>query len=247
MTLAAWRAHAARVVRRTLSAALCASAVAMSSPAEAGEKAVASNAASPLGSFENPVRCDMPSGEREYLLRLSCLDGSPLEIGERASFGSGADGHVLDGVELRCADGTKQKIFLDMYHRGYREAEAVPGFAIAAKVPARAAVGCPPDVPGAAQGKYVFEPLEVDFQARPPLGALQVQSPDLEGEVRVQLVVLPSGKADRRSIEASRPPGDELRERAVKLLERLQFQAAEHHHGCRVPQKVQLVVEFVRS
>lgn len=240
-------ARAARGARCALFAALCAVLVVSSGAASSAEEAaIGPETAAPLGSFENPVRCDMPSGEREYLMRLRCIDGGTPEIGDRASFGKGPDDHIVDGVELRCADGTKQKIFMDMYHRGQREMEAVPGFAITAQVPARAAVGCPPEVPGTIPGKYVFEALEVDFPARPPLGALQVQSPDLEGDVRVKLVVLPSGKVDRRSIEVIGSEGDELRGRALAILGRLQFQAAEHHHGCRVPQTMQLIVDFVR-
>jgi hypothetical protein len=83
----------------------------------------------PLGSFENPVRCDMPGGEREYLKRLRCGDGTPPWFERMGSFGLGPYGNILDGYEVKCGE-ERFEIFMDMYHHGHVEAEAVPGFSI---------------------------------------------------------------------------------------------------------------------
>jgi hypothetical protein len=230
--------------RVVLLAALCAHVVA-ATPARAGDQTAAEpGASSPLGSFETPVRCDMPSGEREYLRRLRCPDGAPPEIHGRASYGRGPYGNVLDGYEVECSGRGKQHIFMDMYHRRHREMESVPGFTLLPDLPARAAAGCPPVVPGATPGTYVFDALEVDFPARPPRDWMEVEGAAIKGDVVVQLVVLPSGRADRDSIEISRTDDEALRALARERVENTRFQAAEHRHGCRVPQAMEIGIRY---
>lgn len=86
--------------------------------------------AEPLGSRANPIRCDMPSGERAYLNRLRCKDGSTPTFSRVGSYGAGPDGHVLDGYKVICSDGAETMIYLDMYHPGHVEREPVPGFTL---------------------------------------------------------------------------------------------------------------------
>lgn len=83
-----------------------------------------------LGTRTNPVRCDDPKGEREYLNRLRCPDGSRPQYSRIGSFGIGPYGNILDGYRVKCAAAAEATIFMDMYHEGYFEKEAVPGFTI---------------------------------------------------------------------------------------------------------------------
>jgi hypothetical protein len=82
-----------------------------------------------LGSKTNPVRCDMPRGERYYLLRLRDADGKSPGFHRVGSFGGGPYGNILDGYEVKLGANTVM-IFMDMYHPGYVETNAVPGFTI---------------------------------------------------------------------------------------------------------------------
>ena len=86
----------------------------------------------PLGSPENPVLADMPKGERAYLDRLRCTDGSPPAYSRAGDMGPGAYGSVVDLYNLTCSDGTKADVVIDMYHRHHVEKAAVPGFTIVA-------------------------------------------------------------------------------------------------------------------
>jgi hypothetical protein len=99
---------------------------------EALEKLIEQAQAHPLGSKENPVRADMPGGQRAYLSRLRCADGARPEFGRVGSFGAGVYGRIIDGYEVVCdgSEPAKSMIFMDMYHPGHREAAAVPGFTI---------------------------------------------------------------------------------------------------------------------
>ncbi len=83
----------------------------------------------PLGTFENPVRCDMPRGERAYLNRLRCKDGATPIYERMGSYGRGPYGNILDGYEVKCGD-QGFEIFMDMYHTGFVETNTVPGFSI---------------------------------------------------------------------------------------------------------------------
>lgn len=89
--------------------------------------------ATPLGSKTAPVRCDMPLGEQRYLDRLHCADGSRPSYIRVGSFGPGPYGTILDGYEVTCGTATSL-VFMDMYHAGYVETQAIPGFQIDAPI-----------------------------------------------------------------------------------------------------------------
>ncbi|HZI20051.1 MAG TPA: hypothetical protein VEY09_15810 [Pyrinomonadaceae bacterium] len=97
----------------------------------AKEKDVAEEKVSgPLGAKTNPVRCEGPRGERQYLSRLRCPDGEPPQFSRIGSFGAGPYGNILDGYRVKCEGSDETTVFMDMYHRGHVEREAVPGFTI---------------------------------------------------------------------------------------------------------------------
>lgn len=83
-----------------------------------------------LGTKTNPVRCDDPKGERQYLNRLRCSDGKRPAYSRIGSFGLGPYGNILDGYRVKCEGGEEATVFMDMYHEGYVETDAVPGFTI---------------------------------------------------------------------------------------------------------------------
>jgi len=99
---------------------------------EALEKLIEKAQAHPLGSKENPVRADMPGGQRAYLNRLRCADGKRPGFFRVGSFGAGPYERIIDGYEVTCKDSTPEKamIFMDMYHPGHKEPAAVEGFTI---------------------------------------------------------------------------------------------------------------------
>jgi hypothetical protein len=82
-----------------------------------------------LGSKENPVRCNMPRGERAYLNRLRCADNKAPAYHRIGSFGLGPYGNIIDGYNVKCEDKDPVTVFMDMYH-DHVEKEAVPGFTI---------------------------------------------------------------------------------------------------------------------
>lgn len=96
------------------------------------ERAVAEAAAHPLGSAANPVRVGGPHGERAYIARLRCADGSRPRIGQRGSAGVGAFGTIVDLYPLDCGAAAPGKfdLVMDMYHEEHRENRAPAGFGI---------------------------------------------------------------------------------------------------------------------
>ncbi|APE27379.1 hypothetical protein BMF35_a0550 [Aurantiacibacter gangjinensis] len=94
------------------------------------EAAVEEAEAHPLGSAENPVRTAQPSGQRAYLSRLRCADGSTPAYQRIGSFGFGPYGNIVDGYEVRCPDADPKTVVMDMYHPGHVEERAVAGFTI---------------------------------------------------------------------------------------------------------------------
>lgn len=94
--------------------------------------AVAAANAHPLGSIENPVRVGGPEGERAYIARLRCADGSAPRVGQRGSMGIGAFGTIVDGYPLDCGAAAPGRVtvIMDMYHDEHREDRAPPGFVI---------------------------------------------------------------------------------------------------------------------
>lgn len=85
-----------------------------------------------LGSIENPVKCDDPAGEREYLSRLRDAAGRAPKFVRNGSRGMSPCGHITDYYTVTASDGTRVGVYLDMYHPSYRETEPVPGFLIVA-------------------------------------------------------------------------------------------------------------------
>ncbi|HSG35304.1 MAG TPA: hypothetical protein VLA37_12280 [Sphingomonadaceae bacterium] len=83
-----------------------------------------------LGSDENPVRASMPQGQRAYLDRLRCPDGSAPAYHRVGNFGVGVYGNIVDGYQVTCPGAEPKMVVMDMYHRGYVENRAVPGFTI---------------------------------------------------------------------------------------------------------------------
>jgi hypothetical protein len=102
------------------------------SPSEM-EKAFAAAEAHPLGSEQNPVRVNMPPGERAYLDRLRCSDGSAPQHERGGSVGVGPFGNILDVYDVKCATSTPASsyVYMDMYH-DHVEVRPVSGFTIAA-------------------------------------------------------------------------------------------------------------------
>ena len=94
--------------------------------------AIAAAEAHPLGTLANPVRVGGPEGERAYLARLRCADGSAPRIGARADGGVDAYGTVAGVYSVECASGSA-RIFFDMYHEEHVENRAPAGFTIVAR------------------------------------------------------------------------------------------------------------------
>lgn len=86
----------------------------------------------PLGSEANPVRADMPVGQRAYLARLRCSNGQAPSFSRVGSMGLSPYGSIVDGYEVLCAGAAPAKslIYIDMYHPDHVEAAAPPGFTI---------------------------------------------------------------------------------------------------------------------
>jgi len=81
----------------------------------------------PLGSPENPVRSDGPTAQRDYLARLRCPDGKAPQHRRTGNVGYGIYGYHLDRYEVTCG-GDTSLVYMDLYHPGFIERAAVPGF-----------------------------------------------------------------------------------------------------------------------
>jgi len=86
----------------------------------------------PLGSRENPVRVNMPTGQREYLSRLVCENLQTPEFSRAGSYGAGPYDSIIDMYVVKCpgSQPANSEIFMDMYFPGHVEDEAVNGFEI---------------------------------------------------------------------------------------------------------------------
>lgn len=86
----------------------------------------------PLGARENPVRAQGPAGQRAYLSRLRCSDLSRPAFFRRGSAGMSPYGNIVDLYSVSCdnAEPSENDIYIDMYHAGHVEREAVPGYGI---------------------------------------------------------------------------------------------------------------------
>jgi hypothetical protein len=83
----------------------------------------------PLGSNLNPVRENQPQGQRAYLSRLRCADGTAPSFFRAGNVGAGVFGYIVDLYKVTCAGQPPVDIFIDMYHSG-PENRPVPGFTI---------------------------------------------------------------------------------------------------------------------
>lgn len=88
----------------------------------------------PLGSIENPVRCDGKRGELAYLARLRCESGGAPQYHFKRRGPRGPHGSDTDEFELRCVyDDRSQRVYIDRHHPGHVDDEPLPGFAIVAE------------------------------------------------------------------------------------------------------------------
>ena len=101
---------------------LAGAAVLVASPASGKDK-------HPLGSERNPVKVRMPPGERAYLDRLRCPDGSTPTYERQGSGGPARDGDIVDYYAVQCPGAEPVTVIMDMYHSD-REDDPVPGFTI---------------------------------------------------------------------------------------------------------------------
>lgn len=132
VALIAAPAAAQRVGERTTSPEQLLSEIGAGLSDAAIEQAAAAANAHPLGTVENPVRVGGPEGERAYIGRLRCGDGSAPAIGARSSGGTGAFGSIVDTYALDCGAAAPGRVSLvmDMYHAEHREDRAPPGFTL---------------------------------------------------------------------------------------------------------------------
>ena len=84
-----------------------------------------------LGSRDFPVRTDGPAGQKAYLGRLRCPDGTVPDFNRQGSVGYGGYGNIVDVYSVRCRGaGESDRIYMDMYHPGYIETAPVTGYEI---------------------------------------------------------------------------------------------------------------------
>lgn len=100
------------------------------SPDDEMRRLIADAGAHPLGTAENPVRVAGPDGERAYLGRLRCANGSNVAIGPRSAAGIGAFGSVVAAYDLTCGS-ERHRIVFDMYQEENVETRAPAGFTLA--------------------------------------------------------------------------------------------------------------------
>ena len=67
-------------------------------PEQEMARLIAAADAYPLGTVENPIRVGGPEGERAFLARLSCADGTPIRLDQPASFGGRGRGPGARGT-----------------------------------------------------------------------------------------------------------------------------------------------------
>lgn len=94
------------------------------------QRAIAEADRYPLGSPQNPVRVQGPPGQRAYLARLRCSDGSAPSFYRRGNVGVGVFGNIVDDYAVTCGSAAPVSVQMDMYHRGNVENRPVPGFTI---------------------------------------------------------------------------------------------------------------------
>jgi hypothetical protein len=87
----------------------------------------------PLGSRQNPVRAEMPAGQRAYLARLRCSNGTAPTFERVGNLGAGVFGSIVDQFDVRCQNSAPLRtiIVMDMYFPGHVETRPVDGFTLA--------------------------------------------------------------------------------------------------------------------
>ena len=95
-------------------------------------RSVAEASRHPLGTTANPVRVGGPVGQRAYIARLRCSDGTSPKVGTRSSAGIGAFGTIVDVFPLDCGASRPGRfdLVMDMYHDEHAEDRAPAGFVI---------------------------------------------------------------------------------------------------------------------
>ena len=122
-------ASAQRLGERTTSPETMVGQMDRSSPEDEMRALVAAADAHPLGSVRNPIRVGGPDGERAYLARLRCADGTAPRSGARRDAGVGAFGSVVGAVAVNCGDAAVPLVF-DIYHAEHVETRAPAGFTL---------------------------------------------------------------------------------------------------------------------
>ena len=89
-----------------------------------------------IGRKTNPVRCDGPQGQRDYLSRLRDYSDNPVTFKRAGTLRDGPYGNALDAYQVSYPDGYSQEVYLDMYHPGFVEERAPSGFKIIPPEPA---------------------------------------------------------------------------------------------------------------
>jgi len=93
---------------------------------------LATIAKEPLGSAKNPVKAEGVEGEYRYLARLRCKEDKPPVVERLGSGDLSPYGSIMDIYRAVCDAPPALTVFVDMYHPGYVEPSAVPGFTIVA-------------------------------------------------------------------------------------------------------------------
>ena len=82
---------------------------------------------STLGTMSNPIRCDEPIGEWNYLNQLVSETHGFIQYKRMGSFRT--EEHLLDGYAILNLEGEQvAELYFDMYHSGYVEASVPEGF-----------------------------------------------------------------------------------------------------------------------
>ena len=103
-----------------------------SSDAEVAQE-LATAAAFPVGTLQNPIRVAGPEGERAYLARLRCADGAMPRVGAQRPGGTDAFGNVTELAPADCggAAPAHADILIDIYQEEHVLEAAPAGFQLA--------------------------------------------------------------------------------------------------------------------
>ena len=85
----------------------------------------------PLGSLQNPVRCDGKTAELRYLQSLRCPGGSAPHYHFKRRGPHGPYGNELDEFTLRCVrENTSHRVLVDRHNPDAETTEPIPGFTL---------------------------------------------------------------------------------------------------------------------